>query len=566
MTYRARCGLVALLSAVAFAPSGAQQGADCPRRVELMTHGRKDVGGTSYREMADDPSFTPQVFLKHFGRLFARPRLRLNVKDLPEYSLTATFIKKEARYRDSADYSILAIVFSFNGGDNCTEPKTKSSVPHFPDDYLTYYGASLIEWTSRAWGHDIAAHVPMIAQRMKETPDIEETMLTYEHLPEAAVFESHPGWCDWKSSEVLPLYMGHFKTPKKPQWTVGTGVAHSIRFVATTRKGSIENGDIVAGDPKARVFTIAPSHLWEARLELSYTPPKGSDKSDVVTVYRSCEICYEKNVPLSQTSRDRKLGEIVVDCRPWRWSGTISVQRLDRFECSYRARSGISYIKHEADEQFAEITVRNAILDLASGVIAMPDFSEGGSLSGTSRFTIDNRDESQSERTKTRNTSSGKAQIPLGADNTTLSITRDVEAMESQIEALGKKAGAGDMAALEAMNKLLSGELPSGSRVIVSVMLAVPGQPMPLRLLAHRETKMDDGSTYTDHSDTTLAWSPGGLQMEFPATYSRDAQGRQSITGETNKVVEEPHGGTGDCPPRKITQVGNIHLKLERKH
>jgi hypothetical protein len=77
---------------------------------------------------------------------------------------------------------------------------------------------------------------------------------------------------------------------------------------------------------------------------------------------------------------------------------------------------------------------------------------------------------------------------------------------------------------------------------------------------------MDDGSIYRVDNDTTVAWSPGFLQLDFPATYHRDVQGRQSITGETSKVVEEPHGGTGDCPPRKMTRIGTIHLRFERMH
>lgn len=301
---------------------------NCPRKVEVMAYGYKDappgtighLGKLTYQKRwIDDPGFTVEDFLRSFSGLFGSPRLLLNVKDLPEYSLTATF-SKTTDLEKGEPMSCLTIVLAFNGGQRCSEGLSYSWIDdRFPCAYHYY---KLLTWTSQAPGHDLASHVPLMAERI-DVGKIENTMAAYEQIPISAEFRKIPEWCNEpglkaQSGGILEINVENFKTSQPPM----EGAAHQVRIIARAQKGNIKNGLFMAEDPKSRVFTINPSEVsTSAIVQIYYKPPDGEDNSDIITIYNSCDVYSANMVPLSETTKGSMLLEVENQCG---WEGTIS--------------------------------------------------------------------------------------------------------------------------------------------------------------------------------------------------------------------------------------------------
>jgi hypothetical protein len=301
---------------------------DCPRKVEVMCYGYKDappgtigkLGKLTYQKRwIDDNSFNRIVFLKEFQGLFRSSRLRLNVLDKPEYSLTATF-SKTTNLENGQPMSCLTIVFAFNGGKGCYDGLSYSWIDErYPCAYHYY---KLLSWSTQAPGHDPASHVSLMAAEINIS-QIENTMTSLEQIPVSAEFRKTPEWCNEpglqeQSGGILEIIVEDFKTLQPPM----QGAAHQVRIIARAEKGNIKNGHFNAEDPKARVFTITPSEVRSSAIvQIYYIPPEGEDNSDIITIYNSCDVYYVTEVPLNQTTKGSMLLEVENQCG---WEGTIS--------------------------------------------------------------------------------------------------------------------------------------------------------------------------------------------------------------------------------------------------
>ena len=301
---------------------------DCPRKVEVMCYGYKDappgtigkLGKLTYQKRwIDDNSFNRMVFMKEFQGLFRSGRLRLNVLDKPEYSLTATF-SKTTDLENGQPMSCLTIVFAFNGGKGCYEGLSYSWIDErYP---CAYHYHRLLTWSTQAAGHDPSAHVSLMSAKISIS-QIENTMTSFEQIPVSAEFRKIPEWCNEpglqaQSGGKLEIIVERFKTAQPPM----QGAAHQVRIIATAQKGTITNGQFIAEDPKAKVFTIYPSEVSSsATVQIYYSPPEGEDNSDILTIYNSCDVYYTSEVPLNQTTKGSMLLEVENQCG---WEGTIS--------------------------------------------------------------------------------------------------------------------------------------------------------------------------------------------------------------------------------------------------
>ncbi|TFG40818.1 MAG: hypothetical protein E4H43_05175 [Bacteroidia bacterium] len=148
-------------------------------------------------------------------------------------------------------------------------------------------------------------------------------MTSFEQIPVSAEFRKTPEWCNEpglqaQSGGKLEIIVEKFKTSQPPV----QGAAHQVRIIATAQKGTITNGQFIAEDPKAKVFTIYPSEVSSsAFVQIYYTPPDGEDNSDILTIYNSCDVYYTTEVPLNQTTKGSMLIEVENQCG---WEGTIS--------------------------------------------------------------------------------------------------------------------------------------------------------------------------------------------------------------------------------------------------
>lgn len=317
--------------------------AECPRDCEVWAYGYKEPEPGAFRMMrnvkiyqtiAFDPTFNRGVFLEHFKEVFSGSRLRIDAKGDPEYSLTGTFSKK-IDLNSGRPVSCMTVTLGFNGGKRgsgygslywlSTSYDDGSGVPEFQRDRndfpCHYHEALLFTWHSIALGHDVAAHVPLIASQV-DANTINQFLADYEQIPISVKFEDKPYWCDdnhpraTASLRFFALTPAGDKIPNVPY-------AHQVRMIVRAEKGKILNGTVSVEDEKARIFDFSAPRVSGATMLVEYELPKGADRSDAITVYNSCEVRYETVIPLAKTKKNVKLVEIENQCG---WEGTLSMK------------------------------------------------------------------------------------------------------------------------------------------------------------------------------------------------------------------------------------------------
>ena len=287
----------------------------CPRGVYVSIHASKDIDiGGDWTNLVDDPAFSIGTFLNTFGKIFSSPRLVLKPSMKPEYSLTVTYIKFNARYNDP-DRSLMGIVFGFIGG----EPEEYDSSRGFwgtSNNYMYYSGVPLLTVITEAKGFDPASHIPLVQAELAKQKSLDDIIVAYEQIPISATVDEDP-WCGYDPNNPNPYQIDfkEFKTELPPLWDVAD--THVLRFIAKAEKGLIENGGFIKEDHMAKVFTLG--NIESGIVEIHYRPPDGPDLSDTITFYNSCEVRYERYVPLNETKKHTKIAEMKVNCKE-RWN------------------------------------------------------------------------------------------------------------------------------------------------------------------------------------------------------------------------------------------------------
>lgn len=304
---------------------------DCPRNCEVWAYGYAPApagsvverwGHTFKIEDVKDPSFNRAAFLERLGSVFSASRLRLDTKQSPEYSLTATF-HKFVDEKSGRPLSLLIVILGFNGGR--TGSGTGNQGTYDRVFRAHYHGSRLLTWATWAQGHDLAAHGPLMAAEVSAAK-INETLTACEQVPVDVELEETPYWCDQGTrSDPVWIKLSSFQAAAEKLSAMGEMVYdHHVRIVVRAERGKIENGSAVDEDPKARVFKIHSQEIGDrrSRVQIEYRLPDGEDNSDVITVYNSCEIRYESVIPLSETKKGSMLLEIENQCG---WEGTLTM-------------------------------------------------------------------------------------------------------------------------------------------------------------------------------------------------------------------------------------------------
>ncbi len=253
----------------------------------------------------------------------------------------------------------------------------------------------------------------------------------------------------------------------------------------------------------------------------------------------------------------------------WRWSGTVGLEILDQNHCVLdESDQKQTRSRQEVEDTIQIATLRlswqkddiyHAQADALSGSLSThiselrrvfsssPVVQIQGSLYGGGHLLE-------------RSTFEADGLQPLNPENTKVMISRDFESMQSEIERLGRKAGSGDLNALDRMNALLSGEPANGEQIVIQVMI-FPDQEMKTEATEFRESKEGRNPKKIERNERTSSMIPiPPLAIDFRARFLRDPKGNHRIEGYSSVPEESPSSAGPKCPHRIITRIGNIRL------
>ena len=316
------CALLALAMCSVTARTLYAQGDNfCPRNAYLSVHAFKDMSNKN-TVFAKDPNFKIGTFLSMFGSLFTTPRLSLKPTQRPEYSLTVSFyqIKFSPFY---AEKSMMSIILGFIGGEVFESDPSLHYLGGDPDWDQYFSGVRLLTIITESTDLDPRSHIPLVQAELAKQKSIDDIIVAYEEIPISAFTNEEP-WCGYDDNNPNPYQIDflNFKTALPPPPDVPN--THTIRIIARAERGDIENGDdFCKEDRSAKVFRLP--NFYDTFF-VNYRPPDGPDKSDTVTLYNSCEVNYERYVPLNETKKHTKIAEMKVNCKE-RWSVELTFNK-----------------------------------------------------------------------------------------------------------------------------------------------------------------------------------------------------------------------------------------------
>ncbi|MDH4266142.1 MAG: hypothetical protein OEW45_10935, partial [Deltaproteobacteria bacterium] len=181
---------------------------------------------------------------------------------------------------------------------------------------------------------------------------------------------------------------------------------------------------------------------------------------------------------------------LVVPGGEWQWNGSLKVSLNEHFQCSKRDK-GAEEVTREFFERNAMVTFRLKKLDLEESPAAriaddLPDLRLSGTVQARAYY--NNNSNTPESRRKDRMVGLGREN--LRPADVQISISRDIESMQKKIEAIAKRGSAGDLKALEEMNKLLMGS-PEGGTAVAVVVTIQKGEPWKLKMHRHVEEKQE---------------------------------------------------------------------------
>ena len=261
------------------------------------------------------------------------------------------------------------------------------------------------------------------------------------------------------------------------------------------------------------------------------------------------------------------------------WSGTMTVERLERFECKLgkgKERPSKSTIKSELTSTRATISIKAENIDDSPPGFNI-EMGRNLTVSGFMKCELRNYEETNSQgfnppsRAHHVETLTGEDTYSLNDDNLNLTFMANIGDLQADgsLDELAKMLETGDIDEdkLKAFGAKFEESMGTGEEGTskITVMMELFGDCMCKAVLTQKGWGEKNGKrTTTDESATVDIAIGGGFALEFSADYIRNKDGSATITGSYSKSIPITGGVPEGCPPRTETTTCTLSLSKRR--
>lgn len=265
----------------------------------------------------------------------------------------------------------------------------------------------------------------------------------------------------------------------------------------------------------------------------------------------------------------------------WEWSGTMTVEKLERFDCELDKSTDNSWGHtklHELSTTRATVSIRAENIDDSPPGFNI-NMGENLIVSGFMKCEYNNTEITDGRKSGVNPSTSHHKEILVGDDlfnlshkNLNLMFTSKMEDLQKDgsLDELAKMLESGNMdqAKLEDFGKKFEESMGSGEsgKSKISVFLTIFGDCKCKAILSQNGWSVKNGerTTINERENFDLEIG-GGVALEFTADYVRYKDGSASITGNYNKTTPITGGLREGCPPKEETITCTLNLSKRPK-
>ena len=347
------------------------------------------------------------------------------------------------------------------------------------------------------------------------------------------------------------------------------------KIIVMAEKGEITNGDQTPGYSVFEVGDGIVKAIYRA-------PDNCGIKSDNITVFSTCETDdYPREI-----YHDELIGEESIDIRcDYEWSGTMSVEKLERFDCQIDKSTDDSWGRTKLHELS---TTRATVNILAENIDDSPpgfnlNMGENLIVSGFMKCEYNNTEITDGRKWGVNPSTSHHTEILVGEDlfdlthkNLNLMFTslmgdeqteESLEEMAKMLES-GLESGEMDEAKIEALGKSLEASMGTGEsgQSKITVFLTIFGDCNCKATLSQNGWTIKNGERTTTNESVKMDLAiGGGVALDFTVDYIRKKDGSATITGNYSKTTPKTGGLREGCPPKEETITCTLNLSKRPK-
>jgi hypothetical protein len=266
----------------------------------------------------------------------------------------------------------------------------------------------------------------------------------------------------------------------------------------------------------------------------------------------------------------------------WEWSGSMTVEKLERFDCELE----VSKDNFWQLENYHELSTTRGTFSIQAENIddSPPGFNinmgENIIVSGFMKCEYNNTEVSDTKKsglssytTHLEETLVGEDLFKLSHKNLNLMFMSNLEDIQKDgsLEEMEKMLESGniDQAKLEAFGKKFEESMGTGDEGAskITVIMQLFGDCNCKATLTQTSWGVNNKGERTDTSQsTTLDMAiGGGVALDFTADYVRNKDGSATITGNYSKITPIEGGKREGCPPRIETITCTLNLSKRAK-
>lgn len=187
--------------------------------------------------------------------------------------------------------------------------------------------------TERNTGTTFSGHGNMMSKQFSDGQSIPDIIERFEKRPVECTVTPEYEWLGY--GEDMEIKITDFKD------SYGQNSREFNRIIVHADNGEITNGDECDVGPGYKVFEVSKEGIVRARYR---APGDGSDDSDIITVYNTCEVLPKYKVPYSKTGIDDKIAEKRIEINSYdavlTLTATIHKDRMTSSEGSNQTEAG----------------------------------------------------------------------------------------------------------------------------------------------------------------------------------------------------------------------------------